>query len=1558
MLSSLLPLGPLSVDRAEAQTPTLTLEVPSTIHSNGAELNWTYSGERSSFSHYEVFRSRIAGFTSNSNNKLTTIKDYDVTSFTDTMYGPNQKGVSYIVKANDTISSHEIRIGDATLLQEPLPPPGQATTILQGGASSKATYIASAPEGPCPNFGAATGLVVGTSGTTTYRSLLSFDLRQVPAKARILSASLTLQHSGVASAVGAVDVHRIGKAWKEGTGSGACTGDGATWSETEGGLGWRTPGADFGASPSASITPAAGDPAGGHQFDLTPLVQSWADGVNPNLGLLVKLRDETLVAGKSLTYSSDDAGTASLGPKLKVVYEDGSRSESPRASVYQPKPGSLVSGLVTVKADASDDRRVERVTFNVDDFFRVTDPSPPWEWVWDTTLDPNGPHTVTIRAIDEAENWTIAERVPVTVDNSAAPSVAITGPSGGATVNGTTTVTANASDGDGISKVEFYFDDVKFGEDATAPYDAQWNTLDPLLSAYDGPHTLMAKAYSATGQAATSAGVAVTVANNAQQPTAQYAASFDLNDAGEQDDGTAVPDAAKEDPNAPTRSADPQDPAPDATTLTDPPIDSGLSRSPTAPPPQPFRVKVKVKNNSAVTWNGNNLKLWYRWFDPLGNVVYEGPASGNLPSSLAPGQSTASIDVDVVAPALPTGAELAGYNLRFDLWDTVNQVWFAEKGSAPKDNPVVVNEELRSLLGLERFFHFTGEDMGAGMTHLVNVASGNSLLRWSPFSSPGRGLSTVMDLTYNSLEEHSRSPVGNNWSLSISSLLRFGLPLDVHPNKADTQAGNSKKWIAFVDGDGTLHRFEGKTSGKTTYWEEPAGVHLYLREYSKSDPARKWALTRPDRTTFFFDQDGFPTSVEDKNGNRLTFTLEAIPPAEDPGGPAKRITAVTDAGGRSFVMDYYSKAEAKTPHIRGKIQRITDHSGSAIDFTYYEDGNLLRLTQVGGQKADGFFLPDRSFTFTYTDSSGNGPAIPDPAQRRNPNPKTSPQSTRVFSLIDPRDNETVFDYFGPSQDPQDRWKLESRRNRAGEVTTFDYDHGRITTAAAPLGRTTRYAYDTTGKVTQITDPASRITRVDWFPQTDIRANHVSRITEPGGAYTAFDYNANGYLTKRSVLTDAKGAGETDDVLSTTTLTYQNVAVDGNDVSGKWKTGRTIPHISQLTAKVDPNGNDSDPSTPGLFKWLFTYDAKGNLTKVTDPESKPTTFDYNTDGTLLRVTDASLNPTDFCGYHASGQPTCIRDALAQTTQFGYDADGQLVWIQDPLHFSDTGAKDRQYKTFFDYDDFHRLGRTSTPKSTRFERQTLIWTGVEYDPNDNPVAMIDAHFGQEYSGAGPTTKIAYDPMDRQTLITGPDTSGDPQGERTKVEYDAAGRVKKLTLPNGVASSAVVDDFATLYDYDLLDRVVTQTRFNQAASGIEALRTHFCYSPAGDLTSTTAPNAGLASPDCTGSPSHTTRYTYDAAHRLLSEADPVNPPRTFKYDANGNVREIGNPSPAGVEKREYDQRDLLTRVIEPFRSGKDVVTQFVYDGVGNLTRLISPRAWDASTDKLNFNQYVTEY
>src|SRR4029453_11673881 len=100
--------------------------------------------------------------------------------------------------------------------------------------------------------------------------------------------------------------------------------------------------------------------------------------------------------------------------------------------------------------------------------------------------------------------------------------------------------------------------------------------------------------------------------------------------------------------------------------------------------------------------------------------------------------------------------------------------------------------------------------------------------------------------------------------------------------------------------------------------------------------------------------------------------------------------------------------------------------------------------------AAGEFLPDRSFVFTYTTSNGAGPAIPLLADRTNPEPRTPNQSTRLFSVRDPRGTETTFAYYLATDDPQWRWKLKSRTNRLGKTTNIAYDiPNRVTAVTAP-----------------------------------------------------------------------------------------------------------------------------------------------------------------------------------------------------------------------------------------------------------------------------------------------------------------------------------------------------------------------------------------------------------------------------------------------------------------------------------------------------------------------------
>ena len=95
------------------------------------------------------------------------------------------------------------------------------------------------------------------------------------------------------------------------------------------------------------------------------------------------------------------------------------------------------------------------------------------------------------------------------------PTASITSPAGGATVSGTTSVSATAADNIGVAGVQFKLDGAALGaEETSAPYSVGWDTT----AASNGSHTLTALARDAAGNQTTSVAVTVTVANALPPP--------------------------------------------------------------------------------------------------------------------------------------------------------------------------------------------------------------------------------------------------------------------------------------------------------------------------------------------------------------------------------------------------------------------------------------------------------------------------------------------------------------------------------------------------------------------------------------------------------------------------------------------------------------------------------------------------------------------------------------------------------------------------------------------------------------------------------------------------------------------------------------------------------------------------------------------------------------------------------------------------------------------------------------------------------------------------------
>jgi len=162
------------------------------------------------------------------------------------------------------------------------------------------------------------GVMNDPSQPNYQRTLLSFDLGEIPQGQQILDAQLILyRHDGPDGDNPDhrdMQVFRLSKDWVEAE---------ATWADAAVGSAWSNPGADgdylgttgaAGVDPyaTANDNPAKTDPV---SWDITTLVSEWYAGTHDNYGMLI-LSDPV----NKLHFFSRESGGENYGPKIEVSY--------------------------------------------------------------------------------------------------------------------------------------------------------------------------------------------------------------------------------------------------------------------------------------------------------------------------------------------------------------------------------------------------------------------------------------------------------------------------------------------------------------------------------------------------------------------------------------------------------------------------------------------------------------------------------------------------------------------------------------------------------------------------------------------------------------------------------------------------------------------------------------------------------------------------------------------------------------------------------------------------------------------------------------------------------------------------------------------------------------------------------------------------------------------------------------------------------------------------------------------------------------------------------------
>ncbi len=453
------------------------------------------------------------------------------------------------------------------------------------------------------------------------------------------------------------------------------------------------------------------------------------------------------------------------------------------------------------------------------------------------------------------------------------------------------------------------------------------------------------------------------------------------------------------------------------------------------------------------------------------------------------------------------------------------------------------------------------------------------------------------------------------------------------------------------------------------------------------------------------------------------------------------------------------------------------------------------------------------------------------------------------------------------------------------------------------GRTSTFALDPLGRITQQTDALNRVTLIERDSQ-----GHPTKITRPNGAITTMTYDAKGNL-----LTTTEQA-----IAATTTLTYE-------------------PTFNQVTSIKDPKNNQT----------TITYDSKGNPLTIKDAQNNQTTLTYDSRGLVLTTKDA-LNQTTTFTYDAQGRLLTTTDPLNRITTLTYDGAGNTATATDAL----------TRVTTFEYDAFNRLKKVTDPATGVTE--------YSYDGNGNLVAVTDAKsqtttFAYDARNRlvsttdplGKTESYTYDGADNLlTRVT-------PKGEIIAFEYDAVNQLKKKTLPGSLLTTYSYDLAGNLSGVTDPDSVLTMTY--DLANRLTSVKTDgSANQPSITLTYTYDKNGNrLTLADPTGSntyvydvlnrlssltsPAGATAYAYDALSRRSSVTLPNGTQTTYAYDPASQVTAIRHqllaPS-TQINKADYGYNDVGNRTSLTDRRGTQA---FGYDPLDRLTSTTHPLTLD---------------
>jgi RHS repeat-associated protein len=686
-------------------------------------------------------------------------------------------------------------------------------------------------------------------------------------------------------------------------------------------------------------------------------------------------------------------------------------------------------------------------------------------------------------------------------------------------------------------------------------------------------------------------------------------------------------------------------------------------------------------------------------------------------------------------------------------------------------------------IGLRDHYSYDQQQLNDRMGLGVNVANGNLVLSASDLHIAGTGLDLDVARYYNSLS----SGFDTNGGCELGCLWQLGTGIDVY-------------FKFFDDGSAAYY---GPSGYAVPFVRTPSGDYLSptaLDVTLKKNGDGTYTLSSHfggDKQNF--DATGKLTSLVDENNNTISFAYTASSHSQN----GYLLSSITDTQARitSFTYD-----------TNGHLTKITDPSGRLYKYAYDAAYHLITYTDPAGKLTK------------YAYAAGVLTQITDP--RNNLIKFTYDTENRV---------STIVRVTGGGTGPTTRFTYNASNSVVtdpnGHTTTYTYDADRrVTQVVDALGHTVTAGYNDDGKVTTVTDADNNIWQSGYDPNNEIlrwtQAPQQTATNRPTLDYT--DTLHPYYLTKHA---NVDGGVWNYGYDTNGNLSQKDEGSGQNPVKFTYNTNGTV------ATATDGRNIGNAACTPTTVTYCFGYDAKGNLTSITNPAPLGIeTFTYDTLSRVKTATDGKGQTTTYT-YDNLDRVTNVAFQGGSSVTFVYDTNGNVT--------NRTGATG---STTYIYDALNRQTKETRPSTGS--------TTYVYDNADNLSSLTDP---------GGSVGYHYDAADRLDALT------EPGGAQTIFHYNNRNERTETAYPNGISLYITYDNSARL------KTVTAKVR----ASGAVLKDYLYSYDNAGNDSEL---RRSVTFTDSNGSVC-TTAYGYDTLTRLKT-ASGCGHSYSYDYDADGNM------------------------------------------------------------------------